>query len=152
MSKSIIERMVDWGRRNSLNVFFYQMGGCSMCSVNKYDMFAPNNDFEHMGLRQCFSPRQADILMCSGALNSTNKDSLLSVYEQIPEPKFVIALGACACTGGIFEKCYNVVGGVDSVLPVDLYIPGCPVNAASVSEALEALIEKWEFAQQEEEE
>jgi len=78
------------------------------------------------------NPKHADVLMVTGPVNKRNYRVLRNLYEQTPEPKLVMAIGACACTGGIFHNCYNVVGGIDKIIPVDVYVPGCPPRPEAI--------------------
>jgi len=82
-------------------------------------------DAERFGILNIGTPKQADIMVVTGAVNYKNVNVLINIYNQIPDPKAVVAVGACASTGGIFHGCYNVIGGVDQVIPVDVYVPGC---------------------------
>lgn len=77
-------------------------------------------------------PKQADILLITGAVNDQNKEVVKQLYEQIPNPKVVVAIGICACSGGVFRECYNILGGVDTVIPVDVYVPGCAARPESI--------------------
>ena len=86
------------------------------------------------------TPRHADVLVCSGPVTRQIKDRLVRVYEQMAEPKFVVACGTCACSGGVFQGCYNVLGGIDTVLPVAAYIPGCPASPAAIVDGVVKLL------------
>ena len=82
-------------------------------------------DVERFGIINTGNPKHADVLLITGGVNEQNRPVVKNLYEQMPEPKVVIAVGACAATGGIFRECYNIVGGIDKVIPVDVYVPGC---------------------------
>ena len=82
-----------------------------------------------------------DALLVTGTVNQRNKDVLKNIYDQMPEPKAVIAIGACACTGGVFQDCYNVVGGVDHVIPVDVYVPGCAAKPEAIIDGVVLALE-----------
>jgi len=82
------------------------------------------------------SPRHADVLVCTGPVTRQIKSRLLRIYEQIPEPKWVVVVGSCGASGGIFAGAYNILGSVDHVIPVDLYIPGCPCRPEAIIEGL----------------
>ena len=86
------------------------------------------------------SPRHADVLVCTGAITRQARDRLLRIYEQMHEPKFVVAVGACALSGGVFHDCYNVMGGIDRLLPVDAYIPGCPPRSEAIIDGVVKLL------------
>lgn len=93
------------------------------------------------------SPRHADILVATGVVTKQCEQRLKRIYEQMPAPKHVIAVGACACSGGVFDGCYNVVGGVDKVIPVDVYLPGCPPKPEAMIDAALKLLTKPEEAE-----
>jgi Ni,Fe-hydrogenase III small subunit len=86
------------------------------------------------------TPRHADVLVCSGPVTRQTRDRLRRVYEQMAAPKFVIAVGSCACSGGVFNGCYCVEGGIDAVIPVHAYIPGCPVRPETLIDGVAKLI------------
>ena len=92
----------------------------------------PRFDFDRMGVFFRASPRQADVMIVAGTVNKKMAETVRRLYDQMPEPKWVVAMGACACTGGPFREYPNVVLGVDEVVPVDVYIPGCPPRPESV--------------------
>jgi len=87
------------------------------------------------------SPRHADVLLTTGVVTQQCADRLKRIYEQMPEPKFVVAIGACACSGGVFEGNYTVLGGVDKVIPVDAYIPGCPPKPEAIMDGILKLLQ-----------
>ena len=82
------------------------------------------------------NPKHADILLVTGAVNAQNTEVLREIYDQMIEPKVVVACGICACSGGIFHDCYNVIGGVDQAIPVDVYAPGCAIRPETIIDAL----------------
>ncbi|HII91946.1 MAG TPA: NADH-quinone oxidoreductase subunit B family protein [Methanosarcina sp.] len=98
---------------------------CNGCDIEVIACLTPIYDAERFGVLNIGTPKQADIMIVTGAVNYKNVNVLVNIYNQIPDPKVVIAVGACASTGGIFHGCYNVIGGVDQVIPVDVYVPGC---------------------------
>ncbi|MEZ0346288.1 MAG: NADH-quinone oxidoreductase subunit B family protein [Infirmifilum sp.] len=114
--------------RKSLWVYHFNSGGCNGCDIEFVASLTPRYDLERFGVQLVPSPRHADVLVVTGPITSTVKDSLRKIYDQIPHPKLVIALGSCACSGGIFSECYNTIGGADQVIPVDVKIPGCPAR------------------------
>jgi Ni,Fe-hydrogenase III small subunit len=87
------------------------------------------------------SPRHADVLLTTGVVTQQCADRLKRIYEQMPEPKFVVAIGACACSGGVFEGNYTVLGGVGKVIPVDAYIPGCPPKPEAIMDGMLKLLQ-----------
>ncbi|RLE59098.1 MAG: NADH-quinone oxidoreductase subunit B [Thermoprotei archaeon] len=125
--------------RKSIWLFHFNASGCNGCDIEFAASVTSRYDLERFGIQLVPSPRHADVLVVTGAVNRLTRDSLKMIYDQIPEPKVVIALGSCACSGGIFNGCYNVAGGVDKVIPVDIYIPGCPPKPDAIVEALAKL-------------
>jgi len=100
----------------------------------------PRYDVERFGILLEPSPRHADVLLATGPVTRQCADRLKRIYEQMPEPKFVVAIGACGCSGGVFEGNYNVLGGVDKVIPVDVYIPGCPPKPEAIIDGIVKLL------------
>lgn len=98
---------------------------CNGCDIEVIACLTPLYDAERFGVLNVGTPKQADIMVVTGAVNYKNVNVLKNIYNQIPDPKVVLAVGACASTGGIFHGCYNVIGGVDQVIPVDVCVPGC---------------------------
>ena len=137
----MIERLVRWARRRSPWVLHFNSGGCNGCDIEILDLLTPRYDVERLGILKEASPRHADVLLCTGPVTRQTRDRLLRIYEQIPEPKWVMAIGACACSGGIVADSYNVMGGIGEVLPVDLYLPGCPSRPEAIIAALVELLE-----------
>ena len=93
------------------------------------------------------TPRHADVLVCSGPVTLQQRDRLVTIYEQMPEPKFVIAVGSCACSAGVFEGCYCVEGGIDMAIPVDMYVPGCPAKPEAIIDGVVKLLKGLENKQ-----
>lgn len=96
----------------------------------------PGFDAERFGVINTGNPKHADIFVVTGSVNEQNKDVIKQIYDQMVEPKVVAACGTCACSGGIFSECYNVKGGIDQVIPVDVYVPGCAVRPESIIDAV----------------
>jgi formate hydrogenlyase subunit 7 len=117
--------------RRSIYVFRIDSGGCNGCDIEIFAALTPVFDVERFGIKLVPSPRHADILICTGAMTRAMRPPTLRAYDAAPDPKIVIAFGACGCTGGIFHDLYCVWGGIDKVLPVDVYIPGCPPTPAA---------------------
>ena len=125
---NLISRLINWGRIKSPWILHFNTGACNACTIEIIASLTPRYDVERFGVILKATPRHADILVCSGPVTEQVKCRLQRIYEQMPEPKFVIAVGTCACTGGVFNGCYSVEGGVDKVIPVSAYIPGCPAS------------------------
>lgn len=124
------EQLFDFCRKNSL---WYLSYGIACCSIEGLmNASGPRFDFDRMGVFFRNSPRQCDVLIVTGTVNKKMAPTLRRLYDQMPEPKYVVAMGACACTGGMFREYENVVLGADEIIPVDIYIPGCPPRPESV--------------------
>jgi NADH-quinone oxidoreductase B subunit len=117
----------------------FNCGSCNGCDIEILACLTPVYDLERFGIINVGNPKHADILVVSGNVNFRNARVLKNVYEQMPEPKVTVAVGACGCTGGIFRDCYNTLGGVDNIIPVDVYVPGCsPKPEAIIDGVLKA--------------
>lgn len=138
----MLSNFVRWARSRSLWALFINTGACNGCDLEVLAAFSPRYDAERFGVLLKGSPRHADVLLVTGPVTRQVRDRLLRIYEQMPEPKFVVAVGTCAMSGGVYDSCYNVYEGLDKVLPVDVYVPGCPVKPESVLDALRFLAEK----------
>lgn len=137
----LIQNAIDWGTEKSPWIIHFNAGACNGCDIESIDALTPRFDLERIGILKQGSPRHADVLICTGAVTLQTRDRLIQIYEQMSEPKYVIAIGTCACTGGIFDGCYCVTGGIDSVVPVDVYIPGCAARPETILSAVDKLLE-----------
>ena len=106
-------------------ILHYDASSCNGCDIEVLACLTPLYDVERFGVINTGNPKHADILLITGSVNERNIDIIENLYRQMPHPKVVVAVGACACSGGIFARAYNIQGGVDKVLPVDVYVPGC---------------------------
>jgi len=113
-------------------VIHYDASSCNGCDIEVLASLTPGYDVERFGIINTGNPKHADILLITGSVNAQNESVVRNIYEQMPEPKVVVALGICATTGGIFRECYNISGGVDTVIPVDVYVPGCAVRPEAI--------------------
>lgn len=124
--------LTKWSRKRSIWVFHVNAASCNGCDIEILAALTPRYDAERLGVQLVGSPRHADVLLVTGTVNSLTKDVLKRVYEQMPEPKLVVAVGACALGAGVMRGCYNVGHGIDKVIPVNLFIPGCPPRPEAV--------------------
>ncbi len=120
------QRLVRWARVKSPWILHFNSGACNACDIEVLAALCPRFDVERLGMLLKGSPRHADVLVCTGPVTRQVARRLRRIYAQIPAPRFVLAVGTCAASGGVFRGCYNVLGGVDEAIPVDMYVPGCP--------------------------
>ena len=116
--------------KRSVYLYRCDLGGCNGCEIEIFSTITPIFDAERFGIKNTPSPRHADIMVYTGAVTRSMRMPGLRAYEGAPNPKLVVAYGACGCTGGIFHDNYSVWGGADKIVPVDVYIPGCPPTPA----------------------
>jgi NADH-quinone oxidoreductase B subunit len=129
----LLKRLVNKARISSPYVFHFNSGGCNGCDIEILASLTPRIDLERFGIKLVGSPRHADIMLCTGPVTEKIKPRLQRIYDQMAEPKFVIAVGSCACSGNVFRGGYNVLGGVDQAVPVSAYIPGCPPKPSGIA-------------------
>jgi len=140
----MLEKIIALSRKRSPWVVHFNSGGCNACDIEVMATLTPRFDVERFGIQLKGSPRHADILVCTGPVTGQIRDRLLRVYHQMPIPKYVVAVGSCALSGGVFHDCYNVLGGVDRVLPVDVYVPGCPPRPDAIIAGIVKVLQKME--------
>lgn len=134
-----LEKLLIWGRQRSPWPFPY---GTACCGIELMAALASSYDMSRFGAeRPSFSPRQADVLIEAGTITKKMEPILRRIYDQMAEPKWVIAVGACACSGGVFRT-YATVQGIDNIIPVDVYIPGCPPRPEAILQALIMILNK----------
>jgi len=140
--KQALDRLRNWSLANSPWLVHYNSGSCNGCDIEILATLTPRYDLERLGIKLQGSPRHADVLVCTGPVTRQSRDRLRRIYEQMPEPKFVVAVGACSISGGVFHGCYNVLGGIDQVIPVDVYVPGCAPRPEAIINGVALLLKK----------
>lgn len=118
--------------KKSLWVFHFGGASCNNCDIEILDCLTPRYDIERLGIKLVGSPRHADVILVNGSINKRDRTRLLEVYEQAAKPVYVVAIGACGCTGGIFAEGIPFAGPVDKIIPVNAYIPGCPPKPEAI--------------------
>ena len=140
----IVDKIVNWARLKSPWVIHFNTGACNACDIEIVASLTPTYDIERFGSILKGTPRHADVLLCSGPVTRQLKNRLVRIYEQMPEPKFVIAVGTCACSGGVFNGCYSMLSGIDEAIPVSMYIPGCPASPDAIIDGVVKLLKGYE--------
>lgn len=138
----MLESVVKWARVKSPWILHFNTGACNACDIEVLATLTPRFDVERFGILLKGSPRHADVMVVTGSVTRQVKNRLVRVYEQMPEPKFVLVVGNCATSGGVFQKCYSVYEGVDKVIPVDMYVPGCPPKPEAIIYGVAKLLGK----------
>jgi NADH-quinone oxidoreductase B subunit len=136
----MLKRLVNWSRVKSPWILHFNSGACNACDIEILAALMPHYDLERFGVMLKASPRHADVLVCSGPVTRQIAKRLQRIYAQMAHPKFVVAVGSCACSGGAFRGCYNVMEGIDAVIPVSAYVPGCPVKPEAVIDGVAKLL------------
>jgi NADH-quinone oxidoreductase B subunit len=136
LSDGLSRRLVNWARIKSPWITIYNSGACNACDIEIIACLMPRFDIERFGILVEGSPRHADIMIVTGNVTLKQASRLRRVWEQMPEPKYVIAVGACGASGGVFKGLYHVMGGVDCVIPVDAYVAGCPPRPDEIINAV----------------
>lgn len=117
-------------------VIHYDASSCNGCDIEVLAALCPGFDAERFGVINTGNPKHADIFLVTGSVNERNIHVIQEIYRQMIEPKAVVACGCCACSGGVFHDCYNVIGGVDKAIPVDVYAPGCALRPEGIIDAV----------------
>jgi ech hydrogenase subunit C len=134
--------LYDKSRAKSPWVLHFDAGACNGCDIEILACLTPVYDVERFGIVNIGNPKHADVLLVTGTCNLRNARVLRNLYDQMPDPKVVVATGACALSGGVFHECYNVLRGLDGVLPVDVYVPGCPPKPEAIMEGVLMAVSK----------
>ncbi|MCK9578884.1 MAG: NADH-quinone oxidoreductase subunit B family protein [Methanoregula sp.] len=117
-------------------IFHYDASSCNGCDIEILACLTPMYDVERFGIINTGNPKHADIFVVTGSINEANREVIQNLYNQMPDPKVVVAVGICACSGGVFRECYNVAGGIDKLIPVDVYVPGCAARPESIIDGI----------------
>ena len=133
IGSTTLDQIVNWGRQSSLWPMTF---GLACCAIEMMHLSAPRYDQDRLGTFFRASPRQSDVLIVAGTVTNKMAPALRQVYDQMPEPRWFISMGSCANGGGYYHYSYSVVRGCDRILPVDIYVPGCPPTAEALMYAM----------------
>ena len=139
----LLHKWIGAARVRSPWLLHFDCGSCNGCDIETLACLTPIYDVERFGVVNVGNPRHADILLVTGTVNHRNREVLAVLFEQMPAPKVVVAIGACGLSGGVFREAPNVVGGVDKVIPVDVYVPGCPARPEAIIDGVVLALEKF---------
>jgi ech hydrogenase subunit C len=135
-TSSMSARLANWARLKSPWVTVFNTGGCNACDIEVIACLMPRFDVERFGILAKSSPRHADILIVTGPVTRKQSTRLRRIWEQMPEPKYVIGMGACCASGGVFHGLYHTMDGVESTIPVDIWVAGCPPRPDEIIDAV----------------
>jgi ech hydrogenase subunit C len=137
---TLSQRLANWARVKSPWITVFNSGACNGCDIEVIAAITPRFDVERFGILVQGSPRHADILIVTGPVTKKQASRLRRVWEQMPEPKYVVAMGACGASGGVFKGLYHVVDGVENVIPVDAFVAGCPPRPDEIIDGVVACL------------
>ncbi len=138
----MLNKLVRWSRIKSPWILHLNSGACNACDIEIVAALTPRFDVERFGVLLKATPRHADVIVASGPVTRQIKDRIIRIYDQVPDPKFVIAVGACAMSGCVYRGAYNIMGGIDQVIPVNVYVPGCPARPDAILDGVVKLLGK----------
>jgi NADH-quinone oxidoreductase B subunit len=138
----MLNKLVRWSRIKSPWILHLNSGACNACDIEIVAALTPRFDVERFGILLKATPRHADVIIASGPVTRQMRDRIIRIYDQVPDPKFVIAVGACAMSGCVYRGAYNIMGGIDQVIPVNMYVPGCPARPDAIVDGVVKLLGK----------
>ena len=138
----MLAKLARWSRIKSPWILHLNSGACNACDIEVVAALTPRFDVERFGVLLKATPRHADVIVATGPVTRQIKDRIIRIYDQVPDPKFVIAVGACAMSGCVYRGAYNIMGGIDQVIPVNVYVPGCPARPDAILDAVVKLLGK----------
>ena len=138
----MLNKLARWSRIKSPWILHLNSGACNACDIEIVAALTPRFDVERFGILLKATPRHADVIIASGPVTRQMRDRIIRIYEQTPDPKFVIAVGACAMSGCVYRGAYNIMGGIDQVIPVNMYVPGCPARPDAIVDGVVKLLGK----------
>jgi NADH-quinone oxidoreductase B subunit len=136
----MLNKLTRWSRIKSPWILHLNSGACNACDIEVVAALTPRFDVERFGVLLKATPRHTDVVVATGPVTRQMKDRIIRIYDQVPDPKFVIAVGACAMSGCVYRGAYNVMGGLDQVIPVNVYVPGCPARPDAILDAVVKLL------------
>ena len=139
----MFKKLIKNSRMKSPWLLHFDCGSCNGCDIEVLACLTPVYDVERFGIINVGNPMHADLFLVSRTVNSRNSKVLRNLYDQMPNPKIVVAIGSCGLSGGIFREAYNVVGGVDKIIPVDVYVPGCPAKPEAIIDGVVTGLQKY---------
>ena len=138
----MLTKLTRWSRIKSPWILHLNSGACNACDIEIVAALTPRFDVERFGILLKATPRHADVIVASGPVTRQMRDRIIRIYDQTPDPKFVIAVGACAMSGCVYRGAYNIMGGLDQVIPVNMYLPGCPARPDAIVDGVVKLLGK----------
>ena len=117
-------------------ILHYDASSCNGCDIEILACLTPRYDVERFGIINTGNPKHADIFVITGGVNEQNRSVIKNLYDQMPDPKVVVGVGVCACSGGVFRECYNIAGGVGELIPVDVWVPGCAARPEQIIDGI----------------
>ena len=138
----MLNKLTRWSRIKSPWILHLNSGACNACDIEIVAALTPRFDVERFGVLLKATPRHADVIIATGPVTRQIRERIIRIYDQTPNPKFVIAVGACAMSGCVYRGAYNIMGGLDQVIPVDMYVPGCPARPDAIVDGVVKLLGK----------